>query len=372
MGRCGLGPEEGRDRAAPLRLLGEAKGRGAGCRAGWEWWGWGGSRSRQPLEPKRSRLHSRFFGSHLSTPSTAPHRFLSFETPGEMPTFPSPSCPGGVSPRIPEAGEKRSQDGGARREGAPLEGGSPGVFRFCRVSGFRGGRPVTRAAEGLPRPPHRGGGHEGVIENAKCAVGCLWVGRSDPRLTPPLGGPRLSQPPELGAHKATETGSVRGRGRSAAGGQLWSLLERGLLRSPERHTAQMQPLSRWAGSGSPHRTPPALCSQPPRDGAELQSPGQGGGGRSTSAGSSSPSPPTSAPFSPASQARSRNHPPSKHQGPPCLQAHLPLKLLLSCGTDTPDPSLGIQVTGASLGTDFTPLHSSSFTDGSYFPTYLLI
>ena len=55
---------------------------------------------------------------------------------------------------------------GEGRRGSSLEG-EAGVVRFCRVSGFRGGRPVTRAAEDSPCPPHRGGwAREGVIE--KC------------------------------------------------------------------------------------------------------------------------------------------------------------------------------------------------------------
>lgn len=101
VGRCGLGPEEGRDRAARCDSWEKQEGgeQAAGLAGSGGGGGGGGRRSRQPLDQKRSRLHSRFFGSHLSTPSTAPHRFLSFETPGEMPTFPSPSYPGGVSPQ---------------------------------------------------------------------------------------------------------------------------------------------------------------------------------------------------------------------------------------------------------------------------------
>ena len=147
-----------------------------------------------------------------------------------------------------------------------------------------------------------------------------------PRLTPPLGGPRLSQPQELGAHKATETGSVRGREVEARPGGSFGSSWR---RSPPQPGATLPRCSPSRGGraarASPNTPKPSALNRL-RDGAELQS-WVGRRGRSTSAGSfSKPSPPPRL-FSPASQAWSRNHPPSKHQGPPRPQTHLPLKLL---------------------------------------------
>lgn len=81
VGRWGLGPEEGRDRAAAAA---PGRSKRAGSRlAGGLAEGAGGGRCRQPLEAKTSRLHSRFFfGSQLGTPSTPPHRVSLLRNPG--------------------------------------------------------------------------------------------------------------------------------------------------------------------------------------------------------------------------------------------------------------------------------------------------
>ena len=271
---------------------------------------------------------------------------------------------------MPEVGEKGSQDGGSRKGETGLlpEGGSR-CCPFLQGERFQGWAPGHQGCRGLPvSAAQRVVGTRGrQREMLSVQWGALWVSRSDPQADP--SARRAEAEPAAGAGGAygDRNRKCEGqRGRSAAGGSFgpsW----RGTPPQPGATLPRCSPALEVSGQRALHRTPPALCSQPPlrRCGTTIL-------GREAG---SQPSPPPhifSPDLEPASLAGSRNHPPSKHQGPPCLQTYLPLLSYFSCGTDTPDPSLGIQVTGASLGTDFTPLHSSSFTDCFYFPTYLLI
>ena len=81
--------------------------------------------------------------------------------------------------RLPSGCLKERKGAGTEASGTG-RGSSPereaGVVRFCRVSGFRGGRPATGAAEDSPRPPHRGRRREML----SVQWGALRVGRSDP------------------------------------------------------------------------------------------------------------------------------------------------------------------------------------------------
>lgn len=371
VGRWGLGPEEGRDRAAAAA---PGRSKRAGSRLAGGLAEGAGGRSLQAAPGSKNKPAS-FQILLLRLPT----RYSLDSSPsGFSPSKPRerclPSCrlhiPGASPPRMPEVGEKGSQDGGSRKGETGLlpEGGSR-CCPFLQGERFQGWAPGHQGCRGLPvSAAQRVVGTRGrQREMLSVQWGALWVSRSDPQADP--SARRAEAEPAAGAGGAygDRNSKCEGqRGRSAAGGSFgpsW----RGTPPQPGATLPRCSPALEVSGQRALHRTPPALCSQPPlrRCGTTIL-------GREAG---SQPSPPPhifSPDLEPASLAGSRNHPPSKHQGPPCLQTYLPLLSYFSCGTDTPDPSLGIQVTGASLGTDFTPLHSSSFTDCFYFPTYLLI
>lgn len=166
VGRCGLGPEAGRTGAARggSRVK---RGWGAGCRAGWGGGGTGGGRSRQPLEPKGSRLHSGFFSSHLGPPSTPPYRFLSFKTRERCLPSPRPPVPGASPLRMPQ-GEKGSRDGGFGDGKGLLPGEGSGCCPSLQGERFQGWAPGHRGCRGLPASAAQ----RAAARNAKRAVGC--------------------------------------------------------------------------------------------------------------------------------------------------------------------------------------------------------
>lgn len=97
-----------------------------------------------------------------------------------------------------------------------------------------------------------------------------------PRLTPPLGGPRLSQPPELGAHKATETGSVRGREVEARPGGSFGPFWRGTPPQPGATLPRCSPSRGGRAARASPNTPSPLLSTASGT-VRSYNPGQGGG-----------------------------------------------------------------------------------------------
>lgn len=185
------GARGGKGPGGPLRLLGEARGRGAGCRAGWEWWGWRvGGGAVAPGSPWTQKEAGSIPDSSAPTsvlPRLLPIGFSPLKHRERCLPSRRPHIPGASLPRMPEVGEKGSQDGGSRRgEKGLLPGGGSGCCPFLQGERFQGWAPGHQGCRGLPvsaaqRVVGTRGRHREMLS---VQWGALWVGRSDPQADP--------------------------------------------------------------------------------------------------------------------------------------------------------------------------------------------